>query len=31
MKWNNGQSWCMNVNYPCIGCSNPNFPTNPLL
>lgn len=31
MKWNNGQSWCMKVNYPCIGCSNPTFPTNPLL
>lgn len=31
MKWNNGQSWCMNVNYPCIGCSNPTFPTNPLI
>ncbi|MCB2292810.1 hydrogenase small subunit [Clostridium algoriphilum] len=31
LKWNNGQSWCMNVNYPCIGCSNPTFPTNPLL
>ncbi|MGV8981402.1 hydrogenase small subunit [Clostridium sp.] len=31
MKWNNGQSWCMNVNYPCIGCSNSAFPTNPLL
>jgi hydrogenase small subunit len=30
MKWNNGQSWCMGVNYPCIGCSSPTFPTNPL-
>jgi len=31
LKWNNGQSWCMNVNYPCIGCSNPTFPTSPLI
>ncbi|MGV8981403.1 hydrogenase small subunit [Clostridium sp.] len=31
MKWNNGQAWCIGVNYPCIGCSNPTFPTNPLL
>jgi len=31
LKWNNGQSWCMKVNYPCIGCSNPTFPTNPLI
>jgi len=30
MFWNNGQSWCMGVNHPCIGCSNPAFPTNPL-
>ena len=31
MKWNNGQAWCIGVNYPCIGCSNPNFPTSPLI
>jgi len=31
MKWNNGQAWCIGVNHPCIGCSNPNFPTNPLI
>jgi len=31
MKWNNGQAWCIGVNYPCIGCANPTFPTNPLL
>jgi hydrogenase small subunit len=30
MKWNNGTSFCTISNYPCIGCSNPNFPTNPL-
>ncbi len=28
-KWND-QSYCLLVNYPCIGCSNPDFPTNPL-
>ena len=31
MKWNNGQAWCIGVNYPCIGCSDPTFPSNPLL
>jgi len=31
MKWNNGQGWCIGVNYPCIGCSEPTFPTSPLL
>ena len=31
MKWNNGQSWCVTANYACIGCSNPTFPTSPLL
>lgn len=31
MKWNNGQAWCVGVNYPCIGCANPSFPTSPLL
>jgi hydrogenase small subunit len=30
MKWNNGTSVCMLTNYPCIGCANANFPTNPL-
>lgn len=30
MQWNNGQAWCIGVNYPCIGCSNSDFPTNPL-
>lgn len=31
LKWNNGQSWCVHNNYACIGCSNPTFPTSPLL
>jgi len=30
MKWNDGQSFCIQSNYPCIGCSEPRFPTNPL-
>lgn len=30
MKWNNGQQFCVTVNHPCIGCANPEFPTNPL-
>ncbi|AGK95140.1 hydrogenase small subunit [Clostridium pasteurianum] len=30
MKWNNGVSFCTISNYPCIGCANPTFPTNPL-
>jgi hydrogenase small subunit len=30
MKWNNGQNFCQNSDYPCIGCANPTFPTNPL-
>lgn len=30
-KWNNGQGWCVEVDHPCIGCANSNFPTNPLL
>jgi hydrogenase small subunit len=29
-QWNNGQNWCINSNYPCIGCANISFPTNPL-
>jgi len=31
MKWNNGQGWCVGVDHPCIGCSEPTFPTSPLL
>lgn len=30
MKWNNGVSFCVLSNHPCIGCANPTFPTNPL-
>jgi len=26
-KWNNGVSWCVNAGGPCIGCTNPTFPT----
>lgn len=29
-KWNNGDGWCVLVDYPCIGCASPSFPTNPL-
>jgi hydrogenase small subunit len=29
-KWNNGQSWCVNVNGPCWGCTQPFFPAFPL-
>jgi hydrogenase small subunit len=29
-KWNNGQSWCIEVNSPCIACTEPTFPTFPL-
>ena len=30
-KWNNGVNWCIDsANTPCIGCSNSDFPTNPL-
>ncbi|MCX7923882.1 MAG: hydrogenase small subunit [Clostridia bacterium] len=29
-KWNNGVNWCIQSNYPCIGCAKPGFPTNPL-
>lgn len=28
-QWND-QSYCMKVNYPCIGCASPDYPTNPL-
>lgn len=31
MKWNNGVNFCITANYPCIGCANPAFPTNPLV
>lgn len=27
MKWNNGVSWCINANGPCIGCTDPSYPT----
>ncbi|AGK96871.1 hydrogenase small subunit [Clostridium pasteurianum] len=30
MQWNNGVSFCTISNYPCIGCANSTFPTNPL-
>ena len=31
-KWNNGVSWCVEANVPCIGCTEPTFPGNkPLL
>lgn len=29
-KWNNGQNWCIGVNSPCIGCTEPSFPSFPL-
>ena len=29
-KWNNGQGWCIGVNSPCIGCTEPSFPSFPL-
>jgi hydrogenase small subunit len=28
--WNNGQSWCIGVNSPCIACTEPTFPSFPL-
>jgi hydrogenase small subunit len=28
--WNGGRSWCVAVNGPCIGCTEPNFPRFPL-
>jgi hydrogenase small subunit len=31
MKWNNGVSFCIAANQPCMGCANPAFPTNPLI
>lgn len=27
-KWNNGRSWCVESNAPCIGCTEPLFPGN---
>ena len=29
LKWNN-TNFCTNANYPCHGCTEPTFPTNPL-
>ena len=29
--WNNGVNWCVGANAPCIGCTDPSFPTSPLL
>ncbi len=29
-KWNNGQSWCVNVNGPCWGCTESFYPAFPL-
>jgi hydrogenase small subunit len=26
LKWNNGQSWCVEANAPCYGCTEPTFP-----
>jgi hydrogenase small subunit len=26
LKWNNGQSWCVDANAPCYGCTEPSFP-----
>lgn len=26
-RWNNGVSWCVGNNAPCIGCTSPDFPT----
>lgn len=25
--WNNRQNWCIDANAPCLGCTNPDFPT----
>ncbi|MBI4904056.1 MAG: hydrogenase small subunit [Acidobacteria bacterium] len=25
-QWNSGVNWCINVNAPCIGCTEPGFP-----
>jgi len=29
--WNGGVNWCVNAEAPCIGCTNPAFPTSPIL
>lgn len=29
-QWNNKQSWCIAVDGPCIGCTEPKFPSFPL-
>jgi hydrogenase small subunit len=29
--WNNGVSWCVGANAPCIGCTEPSFPVSPLM
>jgi hydrogenase small subunit len=26
VRWNNGVSWCVEANAPCLGCTEPNFP-----
>jgi hydrogenase small subunit len=26
LKWNNGQSWCVEASAPCYGCTEPGFP-----
>lgn len=26
LKWNNGVNWCVDANFPCLGCTNPTFP-----
>jgi hydrogenase small subunit len=30
LGWNNGQGYCVTSDYPCIGCTAPAFPTNPI-
>lgn len=30
LKWNNGVSWCVGANSPCIGCTEPGFPRSPI-
>ncbi|NJJ38711.1 hydrogenase small subunit [Paenibacillus apii] len=31
LKWNNRQGWCIQSDYPCIGCTSPAFPLNPVI
>ncbi|AKG35621.1 hydrogenase small subunit [Paenibacillus durus] len=31
LKWNNKQGWCIQSDYPCIGCTAPAFPLNPII